>query len=60
MKIEVNEVVDKLNNLTKYELSIDGCSCCGNWVASEPDEYGDWIKVEDIENIVTELLNTKK
>jgi len=51
------DVISRLQSLTKYNASIcGGCECCGTWVEHEVDnKYGNWIKVEDIENLVKEL-----
>lgn len=56
--IVVNEVVKKLKRLRKYELTVDGCGCCGNYVSAEADEFGDWVKLEDIEDLIN-YLTTK-
>lgn len=54
--LSIADVISRLQSLTKYEASIGGgCECCGSWVEHEADKYGDWIKVEDIENLVKEL-----
>ena len=50
------EVISRLQSLTRYDSSIGGgCDCCGSWVEHEKDQYGDWVKFQDIEVLIEQL-----
>jgi len=55
-ELRLSAAISLLQSITKYEASIGGgCECCGSWLEHEANEYGDWIKVEDIEALIEQL-----
>lgn len=56
MNDNIKDIVKVLENIPKYELSCSGgCSCCGSFLESELDKYGEWVKVDDINKLIKVL-----
>lgn len=59
--VEVKYIVEKLKKLNLYELTVGGESeyslCIEEEVSSR---FGEWVKKEDIQSLISELENINK
>ena len=53
-RIVVEKIKDITDKLDRYDMTADvpGCDCCRPSVHHEKYEHGDWVKVEDLRNLL--------